>query len=201
MLEVRELQLVQAIGEHGSLVRAARVLGVSQPALTCSLALIERRLRGQLFERARKGAIPTNLGRALLSEAADILGRLEQFERTIAEVRSGQTRDPVIAAGAYIAETVGIVAAARMRAGHPTVWVRLLTSNWAEVPRMVHEREASIGLADLRGFEPDSGQMVERLRPQPAIFVVRPGHALAGKRTLGLADIMAFPFVFIGRVP
>jgi DNA-binding transcriptional LysR family regulator len=201
MLEVRELQLIQAISEHGSLVRAARVLGVSQPALTRSLAAVETRLRGPLFERSRKGVMPTNLGRALLSEAADILGRLEQLERTITEVRGGQARDLVIAAGAYIAETVGIVAAARMLAGHPTVRVRLLTANWADVPRMVHEREAPIGLVDLRGFEPDPGLTVERLRPQPAVFVVRPGHALTGKPTLGLADIMAFPFVFIGRVP
>jgi DNA-binding transcriptional LysR family regulator len=201
MLEVRQLQLIQAISEHGSLVRAARVLGVSQPALTRSLAALETRLHGPLFERSFKGVIPTNLGRALLAEASDILGRLEQLERTITEVRGGQTRDLVIAAGDYIAESVGIVAAARMLAGHPTVRVRLLTSNWADVPRMVLEREAPIGLVGLRGFEPDPGLTVERLRAQPVIFAVRPGHALTGKPTLGLADILAFPFVFISHVP
>lgn len=201
MLEVRDLQMIRAISEHGSLVRAARVLGVSQPALTRSLAALETRLRGPLFERSRKGVIPTNLGRALLSDAADILGRFEQLERTITEVRGGQTRDLVIAAGAYSAETIGIVAAARMLALHPMVRIRLLTANWADVPRMVLDREASIGLVDLRGFAPDPALMVERLRPQPAVFVVRPGHPLTDRPAPRLADIMAFPFVFIGRVP
>lgn len=201
MLEARELILVRAIGEHGSLVRASRVLGVSQPALTRSLAALEARLNGPIFERSRHGVIATNLGRALLAEASDILGRLEQLERTVGEVRGGQTRDLVIAAGAYIAESMGIVAAARMLAEHPTVRVRLLTANWADVPRMVHDREAPIGLLDLRSFEPDPALTVARLRPQPAVFVVRQGHSLTERAAVGLVDIMALPFVFIGRVP
>lgn len=201
MLEARELRLVQAIAEHGSLVRASRVLGISQPALTRSLAALEARLQGPLFERSRRGVIATNLGRTLLSEASDILGRLERLERTMREVRGGQTQDLIVAGGAYIAETLGILAAARMLTGHPMVRVRLVTANWADVPRMVQEREAPIGMLELRGYQPDPGLTVDRLRPQPGIFVARPGHPLASRPTLGLADIMAFPFVFIGRAP
>ncbi len=201
MLEVRELRLVQAIGEHGSLVRAARVLGIGQPTLTRSLAALEARLQGPLFERSRRGVIATNLGRAVLAEASDILGRLDRLDRTVAAVRGSQTQDLVIAGGAYIAETVGIAAAARMLAQHPTVRIRLLTSNWADVPRMVQERKAPIGLLDLRGLDADPTLTVERLRPQVGVFVVRPGHELTHRPALGLADILAFPFVFIGHVP
>ena len=201
MLDVRDLRLVQAIGEHGSLVRAARVLGVSQPGLTRSLAALEAKLRGPVFERSRRGAIPTNLGRAVLAEAADILGQLSRLERRIAEVRGRQTEDLTIAAGAYAAETIALSAAARMLAVHPSVRVRLLTANWADIPRMVLEREAPIGIAELRGFAPDSAIEVERLRPQPAVFVVRPGHPLTLRPAPSLADILAFPFVFIGRAP
>jgi DNA-binding transcriptional LysR family regulator len=201
MLEVRDLRLVRAIHEHGSLVRAARVLGVSQPALTRSLASLEAQLRGPLFERSRRGVIATNLGRAVVEEASDILGRLDRLDRAIAGVRGHQMRDLPIAAGAYIAETVGIAAAARMLAQHPTVRIRLLTANWADVPRMVIEREAPIGLVELRGFEADPALDVERLRPQPAVFVVRTGHPLTSRPATRPADMMAFPFVFIGRVP
>ena len=99
MLEVRELRLVRAVAENRSLVAAARALGVSQPALTRSLAALEAKLRGQVFERSRKGVIPTNLGRALLAEAADILARLERLDSTMAEVRGGQLRELRIVAG------------------------------------------------------------------------------------------------------
>lgn len=201
MLEVRELRLVQAVAEHGTLVRAARVLGVSQPALTRSLAALEAKLRGQLFERSRQGVIPTNLGRAVLSEAADILARLNRLDSTVAEVRGGQVRELRIVAGNYVGETVGYRAAARMLSLYPTTRLRLIPGDWAEVPRALHAREASLGLLDLRGHEPDPGLEIEPLRPQPGVFVVRSGHPLAALATVTLPDILAFPLIFIGRVP
>ena len=112
-------------------------------------------------------------------------------------------RDLNIVAGAYMAETLCITAASRMMAVHPQVRLRLTSSNWADVPRAVHAREASIGLLDLRGFGPEMGDglVVEPLRPQPGVFLVRPGHPLAGRVGIGLADIVAFPLILIGRIP
>ncbi|WP_237215554.1 LysR family transcriptional regulator [Falsiroseomonas oryziterrae] len=201
MLEVRELRLVQAVAEHGTLVRAARVLGVSQPALTRSLAALEAKLRGQLFERSRQGVIPTNLGRTVLAEAADILARLDRLDSAVAEVRGGQVRELRIVAGTYVGETLGHRAAARMLSVYPATRIRLIAGDWAEVPRVIHAREASLGILDLRGHEPDPGLVVERLRPQPGVFVVRRGHPLASRPEVTLADILAFPLIMIGRLP
>ena len=92
MLEVRDLVLVRAIAEHGSLARAARVLAVGQPALTRSLAGLEARLRGPLFERNRRGVVPTDLCRALLAEAGEILERLARLDRHLSEVRGSRPR-------------------------------------------------------------------------------------------------------------
>ena len=112
-----------------------------------------------------------------------------------------QVRDLAIAAGAYMAETICIVAASRMVPVFPRVRIRIVSSNWSEVPRLVIAREASFGLLDLRGMNDDPGLEVERLRPQPGFFVVRPGHPLAGRADIGLAEILAYPMAFIGRIP
>ena len=55
MIDLKDIRLVQAVAEHGTLVRAARILGVSQPTLTRSLAVLEAKLKGPLFERRRHG--------------------------------------------------------------------------------------------------------------------------------------------------
>lgn len=201
MLEVRELRMMRVVAENGSLVRAARVLGVSQPALTRSLAALEAKLRGQLFERNRQGVIATNLGRAVLAEAADILARLERLDSTVSEVRGGQVRDLRVVAGNYVGESVGYRAAARMLSLYPTTRLRLIPGDWAEVPRAVNGREAALGLLDLRGYEADPGLEVEPLRPQPGVFVVRRDHPLTRMNQITLPDILAFPLMFIGRVP
>jgi DNA-binding transcriptional LysR family regulator len=201
MIEVRDLRLVLEIHRQGSLVKAARVLGVGQPALTRSLAALEARLRGALFERHRQGVIPTNLGRALLAEAEDILGRLDRVERGMTEVRGGQIRDLSIMAGTYVLESIGMAAAMRMLPLYPRVRVKLLGGNWADVPRALHAREATLGLLDLRGAEPDAGLEVEPLRRQPGVFVVRAGHPLTRLPSVGLPDILSWPFLFISRAP
>jgi DNA-binding transcriptional LysR family regulator len=201
MLEVRELHLVRVIAENGTLVRAARVLAVSQPALTRSLAALEGKLRGRLFERSRQGVVPTNLGRAVLAEAADILDRLDRLDRAVAEVRGGQVRELRIAAGQYVAESLGCRAAARMLGVYPATQLRLIPGDWVSVPRMVLAREASIGLLDVRGYGPDRGLELETLRPQPGVFLARRGHPLMSLPAPTLADVMAFPLTILGRVP
>lgn len=201
MYEVRDLRMVLAIHQHGSLARAARILGVAQPVLTRQLAALEARVRGPLFDRGPRGAIVTDLGRVVIALAGDILERLDALGERTAEVRGDQVRDLNVAAGAYMAETLCITAASRMVGLYPRIRIRIAAANWAEVPAMIHGRQATVGLLDLRSMNEDPALHVEPLRPQPGFFVARPGHPLAGRRDIALADILAYPVVFIGRVP
>lgn len=201
MLEIHEMRMVRTIHEQGSLVRAARVMGLGQPALTRRLAALEHRLQGPLFERDRRGVVPTDLCRALLPEAIELLDRLERLNRHLREVRGAQAQTLTIGAGAYAAESICLVAAARMLAVHPMVRIRLASANWADIPRMVLEREASLGVLDVSDFIETQELAVEPLHPQPTLFVVRPGHPLLDLSAPRLADILAWPLIFLGRTP
>jgi len=199
MLDIHDLLIVRAIAEHGSLARAARVLGTGQPALTRGLAALEARLQGPLFERDRRGAVLTDIGRVVLAGSAEILARLDDLNRHVVVVRGDQTKDLVIAAGSWAGESIGAVAAARMFSPHPTIRLRLMTANWANVPTLVREREAVLGLLDLSDLGDAPDLVVEALSPQPAFFVVRPGHPLLALERPSLADIMAWPMAFLAR--
>jgi DNA-binding transcriptional LysR family regulator len=94
-----------------------------------------------------------------------------------------------------------MAAAARMLSLYPRLRLRVTSVNWADVPRALHDREAPIGLVDLRGLEDDPALEAEPLRPQPGVFVVRPGHPLTARPGLSLPDILCYPMIFIGRVP
>ncbi|WP_432247933.1 LysR family transcriptional regulator [Streptomyces sanyensis] len=75
-LEVRHLRALCAIADTGSLHKAARRLGVSQPSLTTQLRRIENFIGAPLFARERTGCRPTPLGRSVLSRARPLVGEM-----------------------------------------------------------------------------------------------------------------------------
>jgi LysR family transcriptional regulator for metE and metH len=79
-LEVRDLRLVHAVAEHGSLTRAGLVLHLTQSALSHQLADLEARVGAPLFSRLGKRMVPTPAGERLREHAQTILAALTRAE-------------------------------------------------------------------------------------------------------------------------
>ncbi|NSC21752.1 LysR family transcriptional regulator, partial [Streptomyces albus subsp. chlorinus] len=80
-LEVRHLRALCAIADTGSVHKAARQLGMTQPSLTTQLRRIEQAVGGQLFTRERTGSRPTPLGRTVLTRARPIVAQMAELVR------------------------------------------------------------------------------------------------------------------------
>ncbi|TSB21278.1 LysR family transcriptional regulator [Streptomyces benahoarensis] len=93
-LEVRHLRALCAIADSGSVRKAARQLGMTQPSLTTQLHRIEKALGGQLFFRAATGSRPTPLGHVVLSRARPIVADMRALvdEITAVSVREQGAR-------------------------------------------------------------------------------------------------------------
>lgn len=88
---MRHLRALCAIADTGSLHKAARQLGMSQPSLTTQLRRIENSLGAELFSRERTGCRPTPLGRAVLSRARPLVAEMAALvvEAKAAAARAG----------------------------------------------------------------------------------------------------------------
>jgi LysR family transcriptional regulator, regulator for metE and metH len=84
-LEVRDLVLVQAVVEQGSLSAAARHLGLTQPALSRQLAEAERRLGTVLFLRQGRRLHLAPPGHRLLAAAQELLPNLARAEKQLGQ--------------------------------------------------------------------------------------------------------------------
>jgi hypothetical protein len=69
-INLRQLTYFRAVVEHGSLAAAAEVLRVAQPNLSVAIKQLESEWGVSLFERAGRGLIVTDTGRALYERAA-----------------------------------------------------------------------------------------------------------------------------------
>ena len=72
-IDPRHLLQFHEIIRTGSFTRAATSLGLTQPALTRNMKLMEGRLGFELMVRSRQGIIPTALGERILEEANAIV--------------------------------------------------------------------------------------------------------------------------------
>ncbi len=79
-LEVEQLRALATLAEELSFTRAARRLGVAQPALSARISRMERRLGRQLVERSTRSVRITPAGLDLLARAEPMLAEAQAAE-------------------------------------------------------------------------------------------------------------------------
>ena len=75
---LRPLHCLAAIALHGSAVKAAKAMHLSQPAITRAILELERFTALKLFERTTKGMVPTSYGAQLAARARFLQQQLEK---------------------------------------------------------------------------------------------------------------------------
>lgn len=84
MLDRRELEYFLALTVHGSFVRAAAALGISQPSLSQTIAKLEESTGARLVERRRHGVEVTAVGLRLVPKARAALDALREADQAAA---------------------------------------------------------------------------------------------------------------------
>src|SRR5262249_48892123 len=125
MLNVRHLAVFRAVMQQGTVSGAARMLNVSQPAVTKSLQLLEAHLNLTLFERVKGRLQPTPDSEALIPEIEHLFSALDAVEQTAEEVRHGQKGHLTLAAVGNLTTSVVAAAIADFMARHPRIRVEI----------------------------------------------------------------------------
>lgn len=199
-VNLRHLRHARALAEHGHFGRAARALRITQPALSRSIAQVEREVGTRLFERGANGAEPTDAGRLLLEHAADLLNRAADLGREFDALKGLDSGELHVGAGTYPSELlVGNALAALLRQ-HPGVRARVVIENVQHLIPLLRRRELDIVIGDATLIAGDPEFRVTELAPRQGYFVGRAGHPLLNRPALALTDIMAFPLVATSRL-
>lgn len=101
-----QLQAFVAVADQLSIRGAARVLGVSQPAVTKIVRELERALGAPLVERSVKGVQLTPYGQAFAPRARLLLADMRRARDEIAQIRDGATGRIAVAVSTSAALTV-----------------------------------------------------------------------------------------------
>ncbi|RYH11620.1 LysR substrate-binding domain-containing protein [Tropicimonas sp. IMCC6043] len=90
-LSIRQLTTFREVMRSGSISRAAKTVGRTQPAVSTMIATLETELGFALFIREHGKLTPTPEAQFFLEEAEAILGRLERTKQTLIRIGSLET--------------------------------------------------------------------------------------------------------------
>jgi DNA-binding transcriptional LysR family regulator len=88
-LHARQLRLLIAVAEHGSLLAAAERVGLTQPGASKALMELESTLNASLFVRTNRGLVPTQAGTCAVRFARLIQSDISRLQQELSAIASG----------------------------------------------------------------------------------------------------------------
>jgi LysR family hydrogen peroxide-inducible transcriptional activator len=191
-----QLEAFLKVAETRSFVAAAKQLGVTQPAISQTIAKLEELYGADLFERQRGAPVAlTPIGQAVLPKAKLLLFLVDtQMARAIEtaqSIRGGLTIGfhPGLTSGPL---TAGI---AKFHEDCPDVELRFIEGSPTELHRQLNERLIDIMFVALLP-DLDSGlNFQERLWDERLVVALSGDHPLSHRDTLTWPDIGALPII------
>jgi molybdate transport repressor ModE-like protein len=172
--DLDDLRLLVTVDELGSISRAAKALGVSQPAATTRLRRLETRHQINLVRRAPQGSSLTEDGQAVCTWARQVLREAEVLESGLHALSRRRRGDLAIAASLTIAEQLMPQWLSEIRDAHPGIHVSLSVVNSADVHAAVVAGRATVGFVETPGrLVGTHSRVVGRDR---LLVLVPPGH-------------------------
>ncbi|MEM9762944.1 MAG: LysR substrate-binding domain-containing protein [Pseudomonadota bacterium] len=191
-MDIKLLEAFRAVMDNQSVTGAARVLGLTQPAVSAQIARLEAQVGFELFERTGGRLKATEQGRRFYGEVRTVLESLDALSKTVSNIRSGETEALTVAShpGSSTSLMPGVVA--RLLDQQPNARLSLINRTSEEVARIFEAGGADVGIAEW----PIHIQAVELRRYEiPCVAILPANDPLAESDSLSPADLSGRPFI------
>ena len=174
------LQLLNLVAELGSLGQAAERMGISQPAASKRLTMLERRLGLTLVNRDTRGSALTTEGKAVCQWSGRVLAEVDALMVGVAALRSGDAIDLRLATSMTLAEHfvprwVGVLQQHR-----PNISVSLTVTNSGQAATLAASGQISLGFIEASTLLP--GLDTRQVGTDRLAVVVAPQHPWARRQ-------------------
>ncbi len=193
-MNIEQLENIVEIAKTSSLTDAAKNRNVTVPALSQSLAQLEKELGVILFKRSRSGSIPTPEGKVIIQNANEILLKIDELKENTQEMKntiSGEIRLATIPGPMPLI----VDAITSMKRKYPNIRSYLFEENSREILGQILNQEVDIGLVGF--YEKDinnkKGLLFEKIIQGKIVIGVNKQSALAKKQSITLEELKDYP--------
>ncbi|MDB5805840.1 MAG: LysR family transcriptional regulator [Betaproteobacteria bacterium] len=195
-LRLRDLEVFFAVVECGSMAKAAAQLGITQPSVSEVIAGLEHAVHARLFDRSVRGVQLTPYGEALLRRGRAAMDELRHGVRELEHLADPSAGEVRIGCAEVIAPGLLPAIIEVFSAQYPGVALKIahITANPPDLG-LLRERELDLILAPQPMQQLEHDFAFELLMSDRIHLVVGPGSRWAGKRKVGLADLLGDPWI------
>ncbi|MBZ9709183.1 LysR family transcriptional regulator [Mesorhizobium sp. ESP7-2] len=193
---LRQLEYFVAVGEAGSIAKAAEQVNVSPPSISASIAQLEAEFGVQLFVRRHSHALAlTAGGRLFLKEAARLLNDADALHDIAGDIAE-KVRGP-LAIGCLLTFAQIVLPALRKKFedAYPDVRVRQFERNQGQLFEMLQRGEIDAALT--YDLELSQDMTFEPLMQLPAYVMLPAAHRLAAKAGITPEELVDEPMVLL----
>jgi len=192
-MDLRQLEILQAIAETGSFTACGRKLNVSQSAISRQVLLLEEELGEPLFFRSGRAVRMTPAAETLVQLGQRVFQDVRDTVGTLAD-RTGQLKGTLrLSGGMTVCLYVFPPLLKHLRRVHPQLDVRLTVATAGQSVQQLREGRVDAGLLTLP-VEGDDLITVPVLREE-LLLITTPTHPLARNRRITPGDLSGHPFV------
>lgn len=187
------LETFLVVARTGSFTEAAGLRHLTQPAVSRQVQRLEADLGVRLFRVDGRGVRLTSHGQLLREEGARLLGHVRSVREMLEDVRELRRGELRIGAsstpGTYVLPPV----LASFRNAHPGVVLHVELSNSRTIENRIVGGDLELGFVGERIDTPRTTS--EPFASDEVCLVAVPGHRLAARRAVPLADILAERYI------
>lgn len=183
-MKLTQLRDLLAVAEFGGLRRAARHLGVAQPAITRSIRDLEQELGAALFERSSTGMTLTPIGQAFVRRSAAVQLELERARDEVRQLKGINTG--VVSIGLSTAPHVSMLPKVLQPfyARYPEVRLKITESLFPSIETAMRDGSVDFYIGPLSEDRLGGEFVGENLFDNHRIVLGRRGHPLAAATSL-----------------
>lgn len=189
------LRYVVIVARSGSFTAAAEAAGVTQSAITKSIADLERQIGYSLFYRSSRGAFLTAEGRDFVDRAARLLEDTNDLLHSPAEREDVYTGTLRIGVGPASLEWRLIAPIKLLLTRHPGIKFDVSGSTFERTVQLLRAGSIDVAIGLDAAFAEWSDIRREPIAAVPSVHFVRHGHPITGRASITLEDLADFDFV------
>ncbi len=192
-MDLRQLEMFQAIVETGSFTRAGEKLFVSQSAISRQIKLLEEELGDQLFKRIHRRIHLTPTGEIVLQYSQRIFNEVRLLNSEIADLTHLQRGSLHLAGGMSVCTYLFPVLLKEYKRLFPNIELRIATGMTEEILRMLRSNQLDLSLLSLPFDDPDL-EVIPALSEE-MVLVMDENHPLAAKPQIAFSDLPPYTFI------